>query len=232
MSMRKDTAFRRLKYRLLQHLPGQRGLRYRRRYLRLFAPQAQAQFDRAVAGATGRICIDLGANLGVHTRTLAAQASRVYAFEPDPWTAARLRENIADLPNVDVITAAAGTENGTLSLYRSAEFATDPEAASLSSSIMAAKRNVDTDNAIPVPVVDFIAFLRDLDTDIAVIKIDIEGAEVPLLEKLLDDPVLARIDHIFVETHESRIPDLAPRSEALRRRAAKLTHPKINMNWI
>lgn len=228
----RNTAVRRAKYRLLGHLPGPRGLYYRRKYLRLFAPAAEAAFRAALAGAKGRTCIDLGANLGTHARRMAAVAARVYAFEPDPWTAARLRENLSDLENVEVIEAAAGTKDGTIQLYRAPGFDDDPAAQSLSSSVMAGKQNIDTAQPIDVRVIDFAAFLRDLNRDIAVLKIDIEGAEVPLLEHLLDDPVLARIGHIFVETHESRVPDLAPRSEALRRRARKIAHPVINMDWI
>jgi hypothetical protein len=55
---------------------------------------------------------------------------------------------------------------------------------------------------------------------------------VPVLERLLDHPVLSRIGHIFVETHENRIPALAKRTRALRLRTARMTQPVINMNWI
>ncbi len=51
------------------------------------------------------------------------------------------------------------------------------------------------------------------------------------MEKLLDHPVLRRIGHILVETHESRLPELAGRSEALRRRSKAIEHPIINMDW-
>ncbi|WP_146590877.1 FkbM family methyltransferase [Puniceibacterium confluentis] len=228
---KRNTLLRRLKYRILQTLPGNTGLRYRRKYLKLFAGRAEAQMRAALAAAPGGICIDLGANVGQHTRTMAAHAGMVYAFEPDPWTAARLRENLADLGNVTVIEAAAGTENGSTALFRTAEFNADPEMQSQSSSIVAEKRNVDTAHPVKVQVLDFTAFLEALDSDIAVLKMDIEGAEVALLEKLFDHPVLSRIGHVFVETHESRIPELAPRSEALRRRSRNIAHPVINMDW-
>lgn len=227
----RNTPLRRAKYGLMQHLPGELGLKYRRKLRKLHAPAAEAAFRAALANATGGICIDLGANLGHHTRTMAAHAGTVYAFEPDPWTAAKLRDALADLDNVDVIEAAAGTEDGTFPLYRTPDFDAAPIEHSQSSSLMAQKKNVDTSTAIQVKVMDFPAFLDRLDADIAVIKMDIEGAEVPLLEALFDHPVKSRIGHLFVETHESRIPDLLPRTDALRARAAQMTQPVVNMDW-
>ena len=227
----RNTPLRRAKYGLMQHLPGQLGLKYRRKLRKLYAPAAERAFREALAEASGKVCIDLGANLGQHTRTMAAQAGKVYAFEPDPWTAQRLRDAVGDLANVEVIEAAAGTEDGSFPLYRTESFDADPVEQSQSSSLMAEKQNVDTSSSVDVKVIDFPAFLQRLDTDIAVIKMDIEGAEVPLLEALFDHPVKSRIGHLFVETHESRIPALLGRTDALRARAEAMTQPVVNMDW-
>lgn len=227
----RNTWARRSKYRLFQHLPGALGLKYRRKLRKLSAPQAEAEFLAALRAAEGGVAIDLGANLGQHTRAMAKHAAKVYAFEPDPWTAGRLREALADLDNVEIIEAAAGITDGTVKLYRTAGFGADPETQSQSSSIVAEKRNIDTGHAVEVAVIDFPAFLQGLDRDIAVIKMDIEGAEVPLLEKLFDHPVKNRIGHLFVETHESRIPELLARTEALRARAGDMARPVVNMDW-
>lgn len=228
---RRDTPWRRLRYGLLRHLPGQRGLDYGRRLSKLNAPRAQAAFRAALAGAGGKVCVDLGANLGDYTREMAAHAGRVYAFEPDPWTAARLREAVADLENVEVIEAAAGAEESVVTLYRSPEFAADPDAASQYASTVAEKRNIDTTAGTEVRQIDFARWLADLEREVAVIKMDIEGAEVALLERLFDTPAFARVGHVFVETHENRIPDLARRTQALRRRARRTARPVVDMDW-
>src|SRR6056297_1379581 len=227
----RNTPLRRAKYGLMQHLPGALGLKYRRKLRKLHAPAAEAEFRAALTGASGKICIDLGANLGQHTRTMASHAAKVYAFEPDPWTAMELRARLADVPNIEIVEAAAGTEDGSFPLYRTSSFDANPVEQSQSASLLAGKRNIDTASAVEVRVIDFMTFLEALDGRIAVIKMDIEGAEVELLEALLDHPAIARIDHIFVETHESRIPGLAARTEVLRRRVADLAQPKINMDW-
>lgn len=193
--------------------------------------QVREEFDTAVREGAGKVCIDLGANVGEFTRVMAAHAGKVYAFEPDPWAADQLRNAVADLDNVEIIEAAAGTFDGEIQIFRGLGFDGDPGKKSKSSSIIADKNDLDPDSAITVPIVDFCRFLRELETDVAVIKIDIEGAEVDLLEGLLDDPVMARIGHVFVETHETKVPALAERSETLRARVRGLTRPVVNMNW-
>ena len=228
---RNVSALRRAKYALLSRLPGRRGLHYAWKLRTADAEATDAAFRAAVAGAAGKVCVDLGANLGVYTRLMAESAGKVYAFEPDPWTAARLRENLADLSNVEVIEAAAGAADGTVALYREPRFDEDPETRSESSSTLAAKRNVDAERAVEVAEVDFARWLRDLGEEVAVLKIDIEGGEVALLERLLDSDALGRLGHVFVETHESRIPELAARTAALRARVAGIERPHFNLDW-
>lgn len=179
------------------------------------------------------MCIDLGANVGKYTRMLASGAKQVIAFEPDPWACAVLRGNVADLDNVRVEDAAAGTKEGTVLLYRRARFGENPAFYSQSSSIIVDKINVSEEEAVEVRQIDFINYLEDLDEDIGLLKIDIEGAEVDLLEAMLDRPdILKRIHHIFAETHEGGIPGHEPRVKALRKRTKEIRHPRINLYWL
>jgi hypothetical protein len=46
--------------------------------------------------------------------------------------------------------------------------------------------------------VDFLRYIRELDSDIGVLKIDIEGAEVPLLEALFATPELSAADPLHL----------------------------------
>ena len=177
-------------------------------------------------------CIDLGANVGEYTRKMASVAKRVIAFEPDPWTLDVLRANVADLDNVTVEGVAAGTHEGRVLLYRHSQFDENPVLHSESSSLIASKSNVAQEGAIEVRQIDFIAYLERLKGDIGVIKIDIEGAEVDLLEALLGRPdIMKRIDYIFVETHETRIPGHAQRVKSLRDRVQEIQRPRIDLYW-
>jgi FkbM family methyltransferase len=155
----------------------------------------------------------------------------VHAFEPDPHALARLREAVAPFENVTLHDAAAGTAPGTAKLYRATWFDRDPVRGSKSSSILADKRNVDTSEAIEIAVIDFLAFLAELQRPVALIKMDIEGAEVALLEALLASPLRAQIGQIFVETHERALPALAGRTAALRAGHVPNEAPYINWDW-
>ncbi len=221
--------YRRVKYNLLRRLPGKWGRHYQRRLLSL---EAQSRFDEAVCRSGGLTCIDLGANIGEYTRKMALAAKQVIAFEPDPWAYAKLQANVADLGNVIVENAAAGTCGKKVLLYRHAKFEDNPARYSESSSVIAAKSNVTGEDVVEVRQIDFIGYLEDLDEDIGVLKIDIEGAEVDLLETLFDrSDILGRIDYIFAETHETRIPGHRPRVEELRERAQTIGRPRVNLYW-
>ena len=130
------------------------------------------------------------------------------------------------------MNAAAGAYEKTVFLYRHTRFDRDPASYSQSSSVIADKRNLTEEDAVEVRQIDFIRYLEGLDEEVGVLKIDIEGAEVELLESLFDRPdILARIDNIFAETHEKRIPAHKPRVNALYEKAQSIKRPKINLSW-
>ncbi|NSX54707.1 FkbM family methyltransferase [Parasulfitobacter algicola] len=222
---RKTTAF------FLGHLPGKIGLKFRKIHRRHTPSASMADLQAALAASEGKLCIDLGANIGEISKIMAKQASTVYAFEPDPWTAEQLRKNLISINNVEVVEAAVGVEDSTISMYRHNDFESDQITSSQSTSTFADKTNIDLNNAIEVQQIDFVRFLADLNTDIGVIKMDIEGSEVAVLNALLEAPILNRIDYIFVETHEKRIPDLEIPIDKLFRKVRKLKRPIINLNW-
>ena len=221
--------FRLTKYRLLSRAPGRCGRRYLRK---LAGRRAMRDFDAALRECAGMTHIDLGANVGEVTRKMAASGGRVMAFEPDPWSLARLRANGGGLGNVEITPAAAGVSDGTVALYRRVGFADDPARYSESASIVADKMNLDRGNTVEVEQVDFARYLEALDREIGVLKMDIEGAEVEILEALFARPdLLRRVRYIFAETHERMIPGHGPRVEALRRRAAGMERPRVNLDW-
>ena len=193
---------------------------------------ARAKFGEAVTGSRGLTCIDLGANVGEYTKEMAATAKCVIAFEPDPWAHEALRVNTVQLRNVKLERAAAGTRDARVVLYRHRRFGENPERHSQSSSLIPSKLNVLGNDSVEVQQLDFIRYLKQIDGDIGILKMDIEGAEVSILESLLERPnLLSRINYLFAETHESRIPGLNSRVGALRARAKGVRHPYINLYW-
>jgi hypothetical protein len=60
---------------------------------------------------------------------------------------------------------------------------------------------------------------------------DIEGAEVPVIEKLIETGAIERVENVFVETHEKRIPALAERTRRLRNRLENMNRINCNFDW-
>ena len=113
---------------------------------------------------------DLGANTGIAVRFFAAlyPSARIVAAEPDPGNAARLRANVRALHGVDVAEVAVAPERGTAPFFIAAE----GWASSLTA--QASSRQVE------VSCVRLADLLDGAKVDL--LKVDIEGAEWPLLE--------------------------------------------------
>ena len=219
-----------LKHRLFSCLPGRTGAKYQRKRNVI---RAIDEFHFAIRQSRNKTCIDLGANVGEYTRVMADFGCHVIAFEPDPWAFKQLEDNLSSYSNVKLENAAAGNSNGTTALWRHIEFDTCPERHSVSSSTIEHKFPIDIRlGPIIVRAVDFIEYLEQLNGHIGVIKMDIEGAEVDILERMLDcSSILDRIDYIFVETHEYEILTHRERVDTLRQRTRELFRPRINLDW-
>lgn len=179
----------------------------------------------------GDVAIDAGANLGIFTEMLAGTGATVHAFEPDPHAFKKLEARVGDRPNVRLHRLAVSDRPGMVRLFRSTRFGDDPDYWSMSSSVFAEKANVSPDDFIEVEQISLTDFIRDLREPVRLLKIDIEGAEVPVLEAIFGEGLMDRIGYIFAETHEKKIPHLAERTAALRRIARLHWSKRINLDW-
>ena len=186
----------------------------------------------------GDLVIDLGANVGDVAAPLAATGATVECFEPDPYAFAQLEKRFADTPNVTLHNAAAGISDGTVQLRRVADFDEKPRGASVKSTILEGGRGVsdDTGDMVEVALVDFPAYLRKRLAgagEIALLKMDIEGAELDILEVMEAEGLLNPVRCTLVETHERKFKALRPRYRELRARIAAAYPPeKVNLDWI
>ncbi len=126
----------------------------------------------------GDRCIDVGANVGVHSirlAKLAGPAGEVIAIEPDPDVAARAERNTAlnRLGNVRVIQAAATRSGGgSVRLYRPGDSDTNRARASV------LRHGYLTGPARTVPTVS----IDELSPGpVALIKVDVEGHEADVV---------------------------------------------------
>jgi len=213
-------------------LPGRLGYIARRKLKRRQCNRTRDTFAEVLADThAGDLCIDLGVNVGDITTRMAATGADVIGFEPDPDAYAAAIATTGHLPNVTLHQKAAGHKADQLMLRRSAKWsADDPTRYTAMSSLVRNDDKMDATHGVMVDVVDIIAFLEDLDRDIRILKMDIEGAERDIMQRLIDHPLLTRIDCIFVETHERVDPArFVPIFDALRDRAEQLTRPYINL---
>ena len=184
----------------------------------------------------GDLAVDLGANKGDVTEMLAATGADVVAFEPDPMTFERLRARFEGAANVTLVHAAAGVGFGTVRLLRAENFAENPEGASVKSTILGGGRRIDAGNSVEVALIDFPAWVRGQVTargQIAFVKMDIEGAELDILEAMDREGLFAGIRGLVAETHERKFKDLRERYKALKLAIAEHEPSgKINLDWI
>ena len=216
-------------------VPGRLGYIARRKLKRRQCARMQDTFSEVLAETrAGDLCVDLGANVGSITRRMALTGADVISFEPDPGAFAALQEAVQDLPNVTLVHKAAGHQADSLLLRRAARWSPDdPAGHTQGSSLVHGDTGGSDENAIQVDVVDIISYLEGLDRDIRILKMDIEGAEWEILDRLVDHPILARIDCIFVETHERQNPKrYVPMFEAFQDWAEKIERPYINLYWV
>lgn len=184
----------------------------------------------------GDLVMDLGANMGVVTAVLAATGADVIAYEPDPFAFGSLQQRFATMPNVTLVNAAVGVGTGTVRLKRADNFGDNPEGASVKSTILDGGRRIDAENAVEVPLLDFPGLVRQHTAargEIAFVKMDIEGAELDILEVMHRDALFAHVRCLVAETHERKFKDLRDRYKALREVVAESYPPgKVNLDWI
>lgn len=194
---------------------------------------AEQQFNKVLSNLSANdIAFDLGANYGNISRRIAKTGAVVHAYEPDPLTFLKLQENLKEFENVRLHNSACGDADGTMTLYQQIDrFNGNHPLLSEGASIYNQGRHIDPSTEREVPICDFTRIIKEADREIALVKIDIEGAEVPLLEKLLDEGLHNRIKHLFVETHERGFPHLFERYMALRKKIKRAGIKHINLDW-
>jgi FkbM family methyltransferase len=183
----------------------------------------------------GDVAVDCGANQGDVTGPLAETGAIVHAFEPDPYNLAKLTERFTGVANVHLHAAAVGVQAGSVRLMRAANWDANPDLASVKSTVVAGGQNI-AEGGIDVPMIDFPAFLRGLVAvhgRVAFVKMDIEGAELDLLDAMHGQGLFDHIQLTVAETHERKFKDLRPRFAALREAIAAV-HPvtRVNLDWI
>jgi FkbM family methyltransferase len=134
---------------------------------------------------------DVGGNIGQTALALtsAFPQARIFSFEPVPSTFAQLKRNVSRHANIEALPFALGASPGTASIGFGGH--------SGSNSILLANATPHTVE-VEVATVDQFASRRDLPL-IDLLKIDVEGFELPVLEGAIQWLEQKRIRFVYAE---------------------------------
>ena len=125
-------------------------------------------------------------------------------FEPNE----AFRDRYAGLPRHRLIQAAVHDRDGTQQFYLDRE---DGDGSTLFENKLTAENGgygtLDTAHPVTVQTVDLAAWLMANTTrsDYVILKLDVEGAEYDILEKMLVDHSIDRVSHLFIEWHWNKV---------------------------
>ena len=166
----------------------------------------------------GDVIIDCGANVGEISSLFANSGATVYAFEPHPACFAVLRERFRAMPMVTCTNRRVMDERTTMRMsIDKPKGERDRLHTTISATFFPLEVNSDADNTeeLEIECIDLSEFIRSLNRRIKLLKLDIEGSEVPVLNHMLDTGTIDLVDLTVVETHEKQLPHLNDAIEAL-----------------
>lgn len=149
-----------------------------------------------------KIYIDCGFYAGVALKLLV-EAGRidktwtVYAFEPSPIIIEAGYHDNLPIP-VNFIQKAVWIENGEVPFWESKRQNANHIADTSSDS---------EEKKVMVPSIDFSDFMRNLPDAYIICSMDIEGAEFAVLEKMIKECTIDKIDELDVEFHHRLMAD-------------------------
>lgn len=186
----------------------------------------------------GDVVFDCGANVGDVTQPLAETGAHVHAFEPDPYAFEQLSRRVGGFDNVTLHNVAVGVTAGSVRLMRAANFDDNPKSGSVKSTVVTGGRMIDERDAatIEVEMIALPQMIRDMAAthgEVAFVKMDIEGAELDLLEHMQAEGLFDMVGLTVAEPHENKFRDLRPRFAALRQAVTEV-YPitRVNLDWI
>jgi FkbM family methyltransferase len=178
------------------------------------------------------LVIDCGANVGYISTMLASTGATVIAFEPDPVAFEKLQQRCGNKKNITLIQKGVWDKNTILHLYAHKNSSGKETSYTVGSSIIADKRNIDISKTQTIEVVDLVTFIQQLNKKVDLVKLDVEGAEIEILKKIIATESWQLFDRMYVETHETKIPSHVEELQAIKKELAEKGITNIKLNWI
>lgn len=183
--------------------------------------------------ALRRVLVDCGANNCNVLRDFIRQhpGFEFHAFEPQPELAGEGARVIAEHPGVPITftNKAVWVRDETLPMFLATHWGptTHKGGSSLLQKHAKGISAIDYDHPVNVEAFDFSNWLAETVTaqDYVIVKMDIEGAEYDVLEKIIRDGNAGLIDELIIEWHQGMNDTIsAERHNVLVREIGRLVH--------
>ena len=190
------------------------------------------EFNRALSNLNkGSYVIDCGANVGEFTKLFLEKGFIVDAFEPDPIAINELKKKCKNNKNLNLFQSAVGLKDNTQKLFRYRKFDENDPYSTQGSSLLDYRSGTNKP-FVEIKVIDFINHINKQKKEISLLKMDIEGSEIEILNKIIDLNMHDKIKYIFVETHERFSHKLGLETARLKLRINNLNINNINLDWV
>ena len=144
------------------------------------------------------IVLDLGANIGNFSHACVNLGFTVIAVEPHPQALNYLQQRMKKEESVQILAAGVSDMPGTCTLYTHSDHENDPITTSISASIIGEKFQAKG-TSFEIKLVSFDSLFENIPS-FDLVKIDIEGAEMLLVDSIIKNA--AAIKRLLIETHE------------------------------
>jgi FkbM family methyltransferase len=149
------------------------------------------------------VFIDAGAHIGKAINKFKASAecfegTTIHAFEANPNLPRKYGEGVI------LHRKAVWIEDGKIPFYFNRKKPTDDGASVIKNKITG---HLDVSNPVIVECIDFSKWIANTFTekDRIILKMDIEGAEYPVLRKMLKDKTITLIAKLYLESHSRKV---------------------------
>jgi len=175
------------------------------------------------------VIIDGGVNRGKFTDLCNIFGAQIVGFEPNEKLINFLRYKYHDNKNVRLIHAGLGAEAGELDFYYNADNMSDDAFS------MCRKKGYTETASMKAQMIDLADFLQQefiaKGQRIYLMKLDIEGAEFGLIEKLIEKGIHNHVDYIVCETHARFFDDGKEKLESIQRAIRENNVSNIDLDW-
>ena len=185
------------------------------------------------------ICIDCGANIGLISDIFLQMGANVYSFEPHRDLYNMLLYKYKNNNKIRIFNQAVGAENTKMPFYIVKGEETNYPLNTVAASCMDFAAGDDgsmESSKYDVDVIDLCEYIKkniiNEGKRIYILKIDIEGAEWALLEKIIQTKIYEHIDYIFCEEHSRLFKDGQQSLEKINKLIEENNIKNIYLDWV